>query len=226
MTWTSLIGPAIGAAASLGSAYLGSQAANNAARTQAAAADRAAATIDSSSAESLALQRQIYDQNRADLAPWREAGGNALARLMGQWGENYTASPSYNWRRDEALRAVDAGMSARGLRNSTARDRAAARYVDGLASQDFDQWWNRGAALAGVGQTATSQAAGLAQNYANQAGANMTGTANSLAGIYGQAGNAAAAGGIGAANAWGGALQNIGDIFASQRTQKALAGLF
>jgi len=212
MSWTSLIGPAIGAAASLGSAYLGGQAANRAAQTQANAADRAAQTIDNSSAESLALQRQIYDQNRADLAPWRDAGGNALSRLMGQWGENYTASPSYNWRRDEAMRAVDAGMSARGLRNSTARDRAAARYVDGLASQDYDQWWNRGAGLAGIGQTATSQGVGLAQSYANAAGGNMTGTANSLAGIYGQAGNAAAAGQIGQANAWGGALQNIGDI--------------
>ena len=212
MSWTSLIGPAIGAAASLGSAYLGSQAANSAARTQANAADRAAQTIDNSSAEALALQRQIYDQNRADLAPWRDAGGNALARLMGQWGENYTASPSYNWRMSEGLRAVDAGMSARGLRNSTARDRAAARFADGLASQDYDQWWNRGAALAGVGQTATGQGVAAGQNFANNASANMTGTANSLAGIYGQAGNAAAAGQMGAANAWGGALQNIGDI--------------
>jgi hypothetical protein len=226
MTWTSLIGPAIDAAASLGSAYLGGQAANRAAQTQAAAADRAANVTQESSAEALALQRQIYDQNRADLEPWRDAGGNALTRLMSNWGENYTASPSYNWRRDEAMRAVDAGMSARGLRNSTARDRAAARYVDGLASQDYDQWWNRGAGLAGVGQTATSQGVGLAANYANAAGANMTGNANSLAGIYGQAGNAAAAGQIGQANAWGGALQNVGDIFASQRTQKALAGLF
>lgn len=212
MSWTSLIGPAIGAAASLGSAYLGSQAANRAAQTQANAADRAAQTIDNSSAEALALQREIYGQNRADLAPWREAGGNALARLVGQWGENYQQSPSYDWRRSEGLRAVDAGMSARGLRNSTARDRAAARFADGLASQDYDQWWNRGAALAGVGQTATSQGVGLAQNYANQVGANMTGTANSLAGIYGQAGAANAAGQMGAANAWGGALQNIGDI--------------
>jgi hypothetical protein len=173
MSWSSIIGPAIGAAASLGSAYLGANASRDASRTQLEAADRAAA---------------LY-------GPQNAIGQNALQGLYNNWGGSFQASPGYAFRRGEAMRAVDAGMSARGLRNSTARDRAAARYADGLASQEFGDWWNRGAGIAGIGQTAT----------------------NALAGIYGQAGQAAAAGGMGAANAWGGALQNLGNIAANYR---------
>jgi hypothetical protein len=188
-------------AASLGSAYLGANAARDASRQQGQAADRAA---DATTA-SLGLQRSIYDQNRADLAPWRETGGNALAALYRNWGGDFRASPGYDFRRSEGLRAVEAGMAARGLSQGTARDRAAARFADGLASQEYDQWWNRGAGLAGVGQTATAQGVQAGQNYGAQA---AQGAAN-LGAIYGQAGNAAAAGGIGQANAWGGALNNL-----------------
>lgn len=210
----SVWGAVIPAVISAGSAWYQSRAAKDAAREQTDAADRAADLTAQTNREALDLQRNIYAQNREDLAPWRDAGGNALARLMGQWGENYQQSPSYNWRLSEGLRAVDAGMSARGLRNSTARDRAAGRFADGLASQDYEQWWNRGAALAGIGQSATGQGVAAGANFANNASQTMVNGANTLAGIYGQAGNANAAGSIGASNAWAGALQNIGDIAA------------
>lgn len=204
MSWGSIISAAVPAAASIGSAFLGAGASRDAANAQRDAAAQAAGLTGAQ----LDLQRQIYEQNRADLAPWRAVGQNALGALQAGTGGSYTQSPSYAFRRAEGMRAVDAGMAARGLYNSTARDRAAARFADGLAAQDYDQWWNRNAALAGIGQTATTQGMQAAQNY----GGNSANITNSLASIYGQAGNAQAAGAIGQANAWGGALNNIANM--------------
>lgn len=221
--WGSIISAAIPAAASIGSAYLGASAAGDAAKTQQRAADQAAGITQSQMdlqerlyGRNLDLQRQIFDQSRADLEPWRQAGTQALGALQAGTGATYQQSPSYAFRRAEGMRGIDAGMAARGLYNSSARDRAGARFADGLASQDYDQWWNRQAALAGIGQSATGQGiqagqqfAGASQNAANTYGANSGQIANSLASIYGQAGNAAAAGQIGQANAWGGAFNNL-----------------
>jgi len=58
------------AGASVGGAILGSEGAKSAAETQAGAVD-----------SGIASQERMFAQNRADLAPWREAGGNALSQL-------------------------------------------------------------------------------------------------------------------------------------------------
>jgi len=52
---------------------MGADAANDAARIQAESADKA-----------LALQKQIYEQTRGDLTPYRDAGAQGLAGLQGQ----------------------------------------------------------------------------------------------------------------------------------------------
>jgi len=176
----------IPAAATLGSALLGSRAASSAARTQAAAADRSAE-----------VQRDIYQQQRADLEPWRTSGVNALAPLVAATGQSYTQSPGYDFRFTEGLRAIDNAASARGRVGSGARDKALLRFGQGIAAEDYNNWWNRQAGLAGIGQTATSQGNALAGAY----GAN-------LANIYGQGANASAAGQIGQANAITGAINN------------------
>jgi hypothetical protein len=176
----------IPAAATLGSAFIGSRAASSAANTQAAAADRSAE-----------VQREIYQQQRADLEPWRTAGVNALAPLVAATGQSYTQSPGYDFRFGQGLRAIDNAASARGMVGSGARDKALMRFGQGVAADDYNNWWNRQASLAGIGQTATGQGNELAGAY----GAN-------LAGIYGQGANAQAAGQIGQANAVTNALTN------------------
>lgn len=62
---------AAAAAAALVSGAMGASASRSAARTQAGAADRATA-----------LQEEMYQTTRGDLAPYRDAGGPALQRLM------------------------------------------------------------------------------------------------------------------------------------------------
>lgn len=63
------------AAVAIGGTVLSGSAASNAADTQAAAANNATE-----------VQRQMYEQGRADLMPWQNAGGASLRELMWQMG--------------------------------------------------------------------------------------------------------------------------------------------
>ena len=170
---------AIPAAVGIGTALIGSQASKSAANTAAQASDRAADT-----------QLAMFQQNRADLGPRRDAGLRGLAAFEGTLGPSFAASPGYEFARGEGIRAIDQAASARGMLNSGARLRELMRYGTGVANQEYGQYQNRLAALAGLGQTATGQTAQLgAQTAANVGQAQMAG------------GQAAAQGQIGQANA-------------------------
>ena len=200
------------AGAVVGSALIGGSAAKSAASTQSAAADRAAE-----------LQNQQFQQTREDYAPYREAGYNALAQLQKTAGNvpgafkfgasDYQADPGYAFRLSEGQKALDRQAAARGGLISGGALKAAQRYGQEMGSQEFgnaynraltsyntgvsseNQLYNRQAALAGIGQTATGQVAQDGQNYANTAGNLMTGGAA-----------AQAAGQVGMANAITGGL--------------------
>jgi hypothetical protein len=200
------------AGAVVGSALIGGSAAKSAASTQSAAADRAAE-----------LQNQQFQQTREDYAPYREAGYNALAQLQKTAGNvpgafkfgagDYQADPGYAFRLSEGQKALDRQAAARGGLISGGALKAAQRYGQEMGSQEFqnaynraftgygtevareNQLYNRQAALAGIGQTATGQVAQAGQNYANTAGNLMTGGAA-----------AQAAGQVGMANAITGGL--------------------
>lgn len=78
MTWV--------AAAVIGSAAIGAYASSEASKAQADAAGDAASASGKAARDQAAVQKQIYDQQRADQAPWRgtgEASLNQLAMLMG-----------------------------------------------------------------------------------------------------------------------------------------------
>ena len=204
MTWV--------ATAIVGSAVVGASTAKSAAKTQAAAAGQAAD-----------IQQQQYEQTRADQAPYREAGYNALANLQSTAGNvpaafrfgasDYQADPGYAFRLAEGQKALDRQAAARGGLISGGALRAAQRYGQEMGSQEFgnaynraltgynadvareNQLYNRQAALAGIGQTATNLVGQAGQNYATNVGNLMTG-----------AGAAQAAGQVGMANALTGGL--------------------
>jgi hypothetical protein len=187
------------------SSAIGSSAAKSAASTQSAAADRAAE-----------LQNEQFQQTRQDYAPYREAGYNALANLQRTAGNvpgafkfgagDYQADPGYAFRLSEGQKALDRQAAARGGLISGGALKAAQRYGQEMGSQEFqnaynraftgygtevareNQLYNRQAALAGIGQTATGQVAQAGQNYANTAGNLITGgAAAQAAGQVGQA---------------------------------------
>jgi len=191
---------------------LGAAASKSAAKTQAGAAQQAAD-----------VQRSQFEQTREDQAPYRQAGYNALAELQRTAGNvpgafkfgagDYQADPGYAFRLSEGQKALDRQAAARGGLISGGALRAAQRYGQEMGSQEFgnaynraltgyntdvareNQLYNRQAALAGIGQTATNLVGQAGQNYANAAGNLMTG-----------AGAAQAAGQVGMANALTGGL--------------------
>lgn len=154
--------------------------------------------------EALALQKQMYEQTRADLAPWREAGGAAIGQgwAMLQPGYDYTASPGYDWRLSEGMRAVEGSAAAKGQLMSGGTLKDLTRFGQGLASEDYGDQFNRVMAVAGGGQQAVNTGAGAASSYA-------TGASNTLAGI----GQAKASGYAGQNQAIQGTLGNLANIY-------------
>lgn len=180
----------------IGSTVLGMDAADDAADAQAAAAKDAAAG-----------QWKMYDQSREDLAPWREAGANALTTLVSKVNAgpgDYTKSPGYDFRLDEGNKNILARASAQGRYNSGATDKALLEYGQDYATNDYDNFLNRYyqsltplQSLAGVGQTTASNMASLNTQTGSNVGNYLT-----------NAGEARASGYINKANAVTGGINN------------------
>ena len=200
-----------GGATLLGGAIAGSSAA------------KAGKTAANSANQATQLQREMWQQGRTDQAPWLAAGTNALAQMQDpanaakQWKNfsmaDYQQDPGYQFRLSEGLKVLDRTASSRGGLLSGSVLRGAQRYGQDLASQEYnnaynryntdqnnslarsDMGYNRNAALAGVGQT-------TANNMANQ-GANA---ANAMGNNINAAGQATAAGQMGVGNSINNAL--------------------
>ena len=212
---TGLGSAAISSLASLYGANRIGKAASTAANIGTGAADRASQ-----------LQQNQYDQTRADLAPYRMAGTNALAQLTagtapgGQFTKSFGMSdfqqdPGYGFRMSEGLKALDRTAAARGNLLSGSTLKGAQRYGQDLGSQEYQNAFNRYQtnrsnlinplqSLAGVGQTSTNQGIAAGQNFATNVG-NLG---------MGAAANQANAG-LTAAQANQSAYGNVGNAFAN-----------
>ena len=215
-----------GAAAIAGSAIIGSMASSSAARSQAQAAGEATQAQRDIANEQVALQREQYLKNLELNAPFREAGLTAQNKLLGYLGlgegdgryardfsmADYQADPGYAFRLSEGTKALDRTAAARGGLLSGAALKGAQRYGQDLASQEYQNAFNRYQinrsnqlnplqSLMGTGQTATGQDIASGTNYAGNVG-NALGAfgAGQASNIIGQ-GNARASGYMGMANA-------------------------
>jgi len=207
MTW----GMTAVAAATVYTGYTSAEAAKSAAGTQAAAAERA-----------LAQEREMYEKNRADLAPFRETGYTALKDieqmkpfLKAQFGPDQFAQyldPSMAFRQRLGTQATERMANVGGGAISGNTLRALTDYGQNLASTEYGNAFNRFqtergniyntlANIAGMGQGAVNTGVTAGQNFA----AGQTGL------ITGGAA-AQAAGTVGAANATGGAATNLGNM--------------
>ena len=190
-------GPTAGAL--VGGPLFGAQIQSDAAKSGARAQERALRNAS-------ATQLQMFEQQRRDAAPWRRAGIDALSQInQGDFDRDFTmsdfsADPGYQFRLTEGQKAIERSAAARGGLNSGATLKALSRYGQGVASDEYQNAYNRFhtdktrkfnmlSNLAGLGQTANTQLSGAGQNYANQLAANQTGM-----------GNVRAAGQIGRAN--------------------------
>ncbi len=206
---------------SIVSGVMGANAAKKAAKTQAASADYAAE-----------LQKEMFDKNIELQAPFREAGLTSQNRLLDLLGlskntgaagygslmrdfgmSDFQADPGYAFRMSEGLKGLDRTAASRGGLLSGAALKGAERFGQDLASQEYQNAFNRYQtnranklnplqSLMGSGQTAANTVGNAAQNYATNAG-----------NAYMNAGNARASGYVGSANAWSNALGGAANAY-------------
>lgn len=100
----------------------------------------------------------------------------------------FFASPDYQFRQDEQMRALTARNAALGIQDSGAAQRSALQLSGNLASSEFNNYANRLSALAGVGQTAAQSQAAAGANFANSMGNVLGNNAQNLASSYAQRG--------------------------------------
>ena len=213
-----IIGGGLSAAGAIGSAAIQSgnvgKAGRQSAFNQLLATQQAQQTFNTSTGQ---IQDAVK-QGQGYVAPYYAAGTPAIGQegaLLGLQGQDaanqamstFQQSPGYQWQLGQGLRAIDAGAAA-GVRQPGVRSGATIKaeetYGQGLAQQDFSNYFTRLNALAGMGQTAATSEANLGTGGAGQlvnAGANLQ------AGITGQT-NASTASAVGAANAQNSILGN------------------
>jgi hypothetical protein len=218
-------------------------------KMQADAAKDAAAMQVAGGDRALAQQLRMFEMGREDQAPYREAGYTALKDIeslkpmfTAQFGpeqfEQYL-DPSMEFRRRLGEQTTARMLNVGGGAISGNTLRGLEEFGQGLASTEYGNAFNRFqnqrtniyntlANIAGMGQNAVNTGVTAGQNFAAQ----QTGL------ITGQAA-AQAAGQVGAANAYSGALGNIGNYAmlnsflgkqapgtAVQQTGQSSSGLF
>lgn len=164
------------AAATVASAALSSRASSKAASASAAASDRAGD-----------VQREMFERNVELNAPFREAGVNALNKLVPMteykdFGmDQFRADPGYGFRMSEGMKALEGSAAARGGLLSGNALRGIQRFGQDLASQEFQNAFNRYGiererrmaplqSLADVGQTTSQQLGAAGTGFANRMG--------------------------------------------------------
>ena len=219
--------PVVGvtAGASLLGGAMSARGASQAADTQAAAADRSAA-----------LQKEMFDLQRAGQEPFRQAGLTSQNRLMellglggdtgaagyGKYGRDfsmadYQADPGYAFRLGEGQKALERSAAARGGLISGGALKAATRYGQDMGSQEYQNAFNRYQTsranqlqplgnLMSMGQSAASNQGTAAGNYGTNAGQ-----------AYMAGGQATAAGQLGMGNTISNALGAAASSYQNQQ---------
>jgi hypothetical protein len=224
------------AGAVVGSALIGANASSKASSTQAAAAAQSTDMSKAISDQQIALAREQYQTNIGLQEPFRQAGLKGQNRLMDVLGlsgntgaqgygsaaknfgmSDFEADPGYAFRLAEGQKALDRSAAARGGLISGSALKAATRYGQDAASQEYTNAFNRyqtnRANLLQPLQSLSGQAQTSANTIGNY-GQTMTGDINASLGTYGvnanaanmNAANARASGYVGTANAITGGL--------------------
>lgn len=190
------------------------------AATSARSAKKAGEMQGQASAEAVAEQRRQFDIARSDLAPFREAGTEAVGRLRDLTGlsgrgfteEDLLADPitgiGFRFGLDEGRKGINRMAGARGLRDSGATLKALTRFGQDYAGSKAEGLFNRLSSLSGTGQTATTNTAQLGSQMAGNVGNILTAS-----------GNARGASRIAQGQAWGDAFNTIGNWWAGNQNR-------
>jgi hypothetical protein len=189
-----------GAAIAAGATLVGSKLQSDASKKAANKAANAAGA----SADQL---QQNYEKTEANLQPYADAGKSALYGITALNNGDYSAfkeSPDYQFSLTQGLQGLDRSAAARGSLYSGGHSADITNYAEGLASQNYNNYYNKLAGLAQLGQSSATSLGSIGtgnaaqQGQFNLAGATAQGqgiydsanaTSNALSGLAGIAGN-------------------------------------
>ncbi|WP_333608811.1 hypothetical protein [Arsukibacterium sp.] len=202
-------GKAIIGGTMLGGAYQDAKDAKKIARAQSDASNKATEAQLTANRENIAFQKELFEQQRQDAAPWRDIGIQALGSLQrgmesgqfdpGQFNFNFEADPGYQFRLAEGQKAMDRSAAARGNLLSGGQAKALTQYNQGMASQEYGNAFNRAAqqysmeagrlnnqfnqfaGMAGVGQVANQQVQQAGSQMGQAVGQGTLNMGNALA---------------------------------------------
>ena len=142
-----------------------------------------------------ATQWGMYNQNREDMAPWRDAGAQALGQLQTTLSNGFhydqNSDPGFQFRMQQGQDAINRATANRGgiLAGSTLG--SLAQYSQGLGSQEYNNAFGRYQAnignlqsLAGLGINSAATTASLGAGAANNVSSNLMNMGNGQAGAY------------------------------------------
>lgn len=164
-------------------------------------------TVDESALSAAVAQQMSQQQAQQAAAQAAASGDPAYGSLLRRFAmSDYEEDPGYQFRLQQGEQAINRAAAAAGRYDSGRAMKDLNEFNSGLASQEYqnayNRWnndntniFNRLSGVAGTGQTATNQLAAYGTNMANNVASNTL-----------QAGNARASGYMGQANAWGNAL--------------------
>lgn len=209
MGFTALIAGGIGAAGSIGSALIGSNAAEKASQAQVALGQQA-----------LGQQKEMFQTAQNTLQPFVSAGQSVLPTLQGLItpGPNQNAlleqTPGFQFASQYGTKAATNALASRGLGASAGPvATAVSGYNQGLASNTWQSVVN---ALQGY--------AGMGANSANTLASGAIASGNAQAGTLTGIGQSQAAGILGSANAISGGLTGATNSLGSAALLSGLQG--
>lgn len=177
-----------------------------AANRQSSAAKKGAQAAERGTDAAIAEQRRQYDQTRTDQMPWLQAGTGALGQLgalnSGDFS-SFQSSPDFKYAMDSSLGSLDRYAASRGAYNAGGTDADRMKLASGLASQNYNNYYNRIAGIAGVGQNTAQGLGSMGMGMANQIGGQYNNLANAQASSY-----------QGQANAWSSFANSAGQTAA------------
>lgn len=192
--------PLIIAGGSIASGLIGANAAKSAANAQLEAENNA-----------LSFQKSIFDKTQANFEPYLNVGRGATYSLgqlygIGKDGNSIPAnadysqfynSPDYDFAKQQGELGLTRAENARGMNLSGGALKDIADYNQGLASQQFGNYFNRLLSLSQLGNNAAAAAGNSGANFSNQIGNTM-----------GAMGQSQASGIVGGANAITGGINS------------------
>ena len=181
--WAAAAAAVVGAGATIYASNNASDAANNAAQMQQASANQ------SINAQQTALDKQI-----ALNQPWQDAGLKALSNYANNPAFSFnasdlTADPSYQFRLQQGVDAMDNSASARGNLLSGGQAKALQNYGQQAASQEYGNAYNRALQSYNTNQNTQLNVANLGRGAAGQTQNALVNNANNVSSTYMQNGN-------------------------------------